>query len=811
MCAAFLVWLAGSSAGGHAETDGAGQALMNGIAAFRAANVARAIELWSKADAAAAAERDDAGRLEALLRRAEAYQLQGYLGRSAADLATCRLLVEPAGRVPPDATLEQLCQPLVIDRDDDGTWPILAGMLGRTCGSLGERDKASALLQQSLMLAEAQARWDLAAATRIDLGNLRMTEGDYAAAEVQFEQAFWRATVADDLAATAAINAARANTGAIRAIDAQGDERPQALRAEHLAAAAGWLSRAEERMPPSGQGALLSLPLAYAVALLEVHELTPAGSAERARANRLRLEEIAGTARAGLKASGASAARGPHWRNLSLALGYLGHLWELEGEREQALALTSEALLAAQQQEDELLLYRWYWQSGRLQRDMGRRDQAIADYQRAQVHLKGVRPDLLAAHGGFGGPFRQAVSPVYLEAAELLLERAKTRGQADLLAARDAVEQLKAAELEDYFQDDCVASLQAKVTGIDHLAPDTAALYPILIEDRLELLLSLRGTLRHRTERVSRAELQAAVAEFVTAVKGRRPKRFLAPARQLYDWLIAPFAGELDDAPEITTLIIVPDGPLRAAPIAALHDGERFLIERYAVAVTPGLRLLDPEPIPRDQVKLLLGGLSEEVELKSPIEGTKSHFDALPGVHDEIEGIRAIFGTAEPPLQDQDFQEARLGEELDRQPYTIVHLATHGTFDRDPDKSFLLTYDGQLTMDELEQFVKYSEFREAPVELLGLSACETAAGDERAALGLAGVGVKAGARSVLASLWQVEDQAAAELVTAFYERLQDPTISKAQALRAAQLEMAGNAARGHPGLWAPFVLIGNWL
>jgi CHAT domain-containing protein len=552
------------------------------------------------------------------------------------------------------------------------------------------------------------------------------------------------------------------------------------------------------------------LSLAYAVALLQVHELAAAPSAERASRIRRSLEKIAGTTRAGLQASGEPAASDLHWRNLSLALGYLGHLRELEGEREQALALTGEALLAAQQQEDELLLYRWYWQSARLHRDLGRRDQAIADYQRAQAHLKGVRPDLLAAYGGFGGPFREAVSPVYLEAAELLLERAKTTGQSDLLAARDAVEQLKAAELEDYFRDDCVASLQEQVTEIDDLDQDTAALYPILFKDRIELLLSLHGTLQHRTENVSRAEFQAVVADFVTAVKGRRPKRYLAPARKLFDWLVAPFEQELAAA-RITTLIIVPDGPLRAAPVAALHDGERFLIERYAVAVAPGLQLLDPKPIQRGQMSLLLGGLSEEVELQTPIEGTPSHFDALPGVDDEIERIRAIFGTEKSLLLGEDFQETRLGEELDRQPYTVVHLATHGKFDRDPDKSFLLTYDGQLTMDELEQFVKYSEFRETPVELLGLSACETAAGDERAALGLAGAGVKAGARSVLASLWQVEDRAAADLFTAFYKHLRSPTTSKAAALREAQLEMAGDASRGHPGLWAPFVLIGNWL
>jgi hypothetical protein len=139
--AALLAWLAAGLAA--AQTGGADQALRAGITAFRAGNVAGAIERWSEADLAYAAHGDAAGRLAALLRRAEAYQLQGFLGRSAVDLATCRLLVEPASKLRPDSTLEELCQPLAIRRGDDDTWPVLAGMLGRTCGPLGERAKAS--------------------------------------------------------------------------------------------------------------------------------------------------------------------------------------------------------------------------------------------------------------------------------------------------------------------------------------------------------------------------------------------------------------------------------------------------------------------------------------------------------------------------------------------------------------------------------------------------------------------------------------------------------------------------------------------
>ena len=114
-------------------------------------------------------------------------------------------------------------------------------------------------------------------------------------------------------------------------------------------------------------------------------------------------------------------------------------------------------------------------------------------------------------------------------------------------------------------------------------------------------------------------------------------------------------------------------------------------------------------------------------------------------------------------------------------------------------------------MNRLERFMSLSQYRDQPVELLTLSACQTAAGDDRAALGLAGVAVKAGARSVLATLWFINDQASAQLVTEFYRQLRDPDVSKAKALQQAQVQLLSDRRYQHPGYWSPFLLIGNWL
>jgi CHAT domain-containing protein len=140
-----------------------------------------------------------------------------------------------------------------------------------------------------------------------------------------------------------------------------------------------------------------------------------------------------------------------------------------------------------------------------------------------------------------------------------------------------------------------------------------------------------------------------------------------------------------------------------------------------------------------------------------------------------------------------------------------VHLATHGEFSRKGGESYVLTYDGRLDMDDLQQFMSMTTFREQPIELLTLSACQTAAGDDRAALGLAGIAVKAGARSALATLWFINDQASAVLVSEFYSQLQDPSLSKVKALQQAQLKLLEDPRYSHPIYWSPFLLIGNWL
>jgi CHAT domain-containing protein len=490
-------------------------------------------------------------------------------------------------------------------------------------------------------------------------------------------------------------------------------------------------------------------------------------------------------------------------RGASYAWGYLGSLYALERRHEEALELTRRALLAAQQVAAPESLYRWEWQSGRLFRELGRPEEALGAYRRAVRTLQSIRPELLRGHGAPRIPFRDSIGPLHFELVDLLLRRAAALPDAErsrpyLVEAREVVEIFKAEELRDYFRDDCVDAALARVAPLEVLSRTAVVIYPILLADRTELLVSLPERLVRRSVPVPAAEMTAEVRRLRRMLEKRTTREYLPHAQRLYDWLIRPLEPDLAGS-DVTTLVFVPDGALRTIPMAALHDGERFLVERYALAITPGLNLTDPRPLRREQMAVLAAGVA------APVQG----FPSLPNVKAELDALRALFGSR--VLIDEAFRVGELERTLRDERFTVVHIASHGQFTGDVDGSFVLAFDDKLTMDRLDRFVGFLRFRDDPLELLTLSACDTAAGDDRAALGLAGIAVRAGARSALATLWQVNDEVAVDLVGEFYRHLKRPDVSRASALQLAQLKVLRDARYEHPGFWAPFLLINNWL
>lgn len=478
----------------------------------------------------------------------------------------------------------------------------------------------------------------------------------------------------------------------------------------------------------------------------------------------------------------------------SMALGHLARLYEDDGRDEEALGIARQAIFHAQQAEAADSLYQWQWLVGRIDRRHGRYEAAVARFDQAVATLEPIRSSLMTRSPW---NFDSRVGPLYRQYADLLLRQAAAGSgddrAAQLLAVRRLLEQAKAAEIENYFQDDCLAPQG----GIDPLGLDGSIVtfYPIMLPDRVDLLLSVGGSLHLRSTPLPEAQLRQLVIDLRRVLQNySRLAVVQQRAASLYDALIRPAEDLLQGS---DTLVIVPDGILRTIPFAVLYDGERYLVERFAVATTLGLDTTQPKQAAGTAGSVFAGGVSESRQGMSP----------LPGVVEELKVIEARLGA--DPLQDQNFTRDSFSAALGSQAPSIVHVATHGKFDADPRKSFLLAYDGLITLNDLEMALAGGS-RTNNVDLLVLSACETAVGDERAALGLAGIALKAGANSALASLWSISDAATVRLIDGFYDALLEPGTSKAHALQVAQRRLIDSEQYAHPWQWAAFLLLGSW-
>ncbi|PZU96064.1 MAG: hypothetical protein DCF32_22070 [Leptolyngbya sp.] len=484
----------------------------------------------------------------------------------------------------------------------------------------------------------------------------------------------------------------------------------------------------------------------------------------------------------------------------SYALGYLGSVYEQTQQPATAQTLTEQALTLAQGMNSGEAAYLWQWQLGRLLKQQGHNASAITAYGESIQTLKSLRSDLATVKADVQFSFRENVEPVYREFVSLLLttDSGQEPTPAKLAQARDVIESLQLAELDNYFQEAC---LQGQPVSIDQLEARSAVLYPIILGDRLELILSLpQGQFRHYSRSIAAPELEALIQQFRQNLVILSRRNYLASAQQLYDLLVRPAIADLR-ANNVKTLVFVLDGDLKSIPMAALHDGQQFLIEEFAVALSPGLQLISPQPLEQQQLTILTAGLTEG----------RQGFAPLSYVEDEIAQIRSILPTGSS-LVDESFTKPAFRSQVETTQFPVVHIATHGQFSSNLDNTFLLAWDDVIQGDELSRLLQDNTNNpQQVIELLVLSACQTAAGDQRAALGLAGFAIKSGARSTLASLWSVNDAATSELMALFYRELVKPQTTRAGALQMAQLSFLANPATRHPLYWAPFVMLGSWL
>jgi len=479
-------------------------------------------------------------------------------------------------------------------------------------------------------------------------------------------------------------------------------------------------------------------------------------------------------------------------RSESLAIGVQAMLYRDEGRLDESLRLTEIALLHAQESNSLETVYRWHAQIGEILLEKNDRDAAREAFEQAVAILSEIKSDLPASSPRM---FSERVMPVYGGLADVVLQQARIEkpGPAQQRLLREVVnslEDLKKAEVEDYFSKECVVETSQDMST---MLADSAIIYPVFLPGRTEILLETRDGLHQFVIDVGKAEITDVIRELRTELEDYGlSEDYYDNAELLEEWLIDPMEPVLEDL-EIKTLVFIPDGPLRTIPMAALYDGEQFLIERYALASTPAISLTRAN-IDRER-NALIGGITEGVQGFSP----------LSFVGPELEQVSQILQG--PKLQDRSFGLANIQSKFSEADYSVVHFATHGLFSSDFRNSFLLAHDDKFTMSRLEQALGGQQ----GLDLLVLSACETAAGDDRAALGLAGVAIQAGAESALASLWSISDEGTAELIPVFYEHLYSGGKSKAESLRLAQIKLLRDPRFDHPVFWAPYILIGNWL
>jgi CHAT domain-containing protein len=730
--------------------------LASGYDAYRRGNFDQAVMQWNEAVQAYA----KAGRVreqsEALLAMAQAHQSLGLYNAAVSDLDAALSLAERGGDTVRQAEI--------------------LGSAGSLYVAMGDTEKAEQYLPKALQLARDQGNLVLTATLLNNLGRLRYSQSKIEEALQAYQESI------------SVAHAAKNGSAAVRSHINMDGVLLESGRYADAGRELGESLQAVQRLDDSYDKAIGLLTLGRIADRLRPY--LPENS-----------QELSLQAFNAYNLASEIAMRIENARAASYAFGYMGGLYESERRYGEAMDLTDRAILAGQQAIAPEALYRWYWQKGRLLKQQGSTDDAIPTYRRAMAALESIRPELVPTPTGKS--YREQAGAVYFDLADLLLRRAALQPSHEqekplLAEARDVIEKFKGAELRDYFRDDCVDAARSRAGDVEKASQNTAVLYPIPLADRLELLISIEGDLRRVAVPVGVDKLTSEVRAFRLRLEKRTTHRYRPHAQQLYDWLIRPILP-LIESRSIDTLVIVPDGALRTIPFSALHDGEQFLIQRYAIATVPGLTLTDARPFGRTGARALTAGLSQEVQ----------NFPPLPNVTEELKTVQRLYpGTL---LVNQEFVLPRLDKELKRQDFTIVHIASHGEFDRDVRKSFVLAFDDKLTMDKLDQFIGLLRFREIPLGLLTLSACQTAAGDDRAALGLAGVALKAGAASALATLWFINDDASTTLVSEFYEQLKGSPVSKAIALQRAQLNMLDDPTYQHPAYWSPFLLLSNWL
>ncbi|PLZ09643.1 hypothetical protein CBP17_12190 [Fischerella thermalis WC114] len=687
--------------------------------------------------------------------------------------------------------------------------------LGELLRFIGQPEQSQLVLDRTLILAQKLNSPQEQAATYLSIGNTAKTLAENERVrrrrEIYYQQAVDAYIQAAKLTALATTRQ-QAQLNHLSLLLKQAKYDPE----KYQQAKAFWLSLNPQDLKFSPSRTGIYEQINYAQSLAEL--IQPENSQQKQNSQLPSFDEIDKT----LAEAATQAKNLGDKQAEAYALGNRGALYEQRGSKEdlsQAEKFTRQALNVVSSLESPYISYQYFWQLGRIRKAQGDVPDAIAAYTKAYNALQSLRSDLVAVNPEVQFSFRSSVEPVYRQLVELELEYAQSlkadkkeqESQKRLTQARNVLESLQLAELNNFFREACV---ETNSKPIDQLDTNAAVVYPIILSnqqqsnanvERLEVILSLpKQPPRLYSTKLKKQEVEETVEQIQAFLKSPETKleQSLPYYQKVYDWLIRPLQQDLENN-KIKTLVFVLDEKLRNIPMSVLHDGKQYLLQKYAIALTPGLQLINPKPLTDINIKAITAGISK------PREG----FKELPQVRQELKQIEDL-GVASKSLLDEKFTTKEVQNQILNSDVSIIHLATHAQFSSIADDTFILFWDQRMNVKQLGNLLRNNTLTSRrPIELLVLSACETAIGDQRATLGLAGVAVRSGARSTMATLWSVQDESTAKFMGNLYSQLEQAKktkINKAQALQQAQLALLNDQQYSNPHFWAPFVVVGNW-
>ncbi len=482
----------------------------------------------------------------------------------------------------------------------------------------------------------------------------------------------------------------------------------------------------------------------------------------------------------------------------SYAVLELALLAEKSGQLSSALKYGQLAIDSAFLKSVNDVMYRAYWLFGRINLHKGDQEAAFKNYYNAIVSFEGLNRGLSKIDVEQRLNFNTQVEPMYRTALELLLEDS-IPNDSNLKKSLLIFDKLRLAQLRNFFGDYCLeVDLKNRDSQTNPVRKNAVVFYSIILEDKTHFILELPdGTLHHHQASIGKTGMTELANNWYISIteKGEgllvNNSLFWQQATELYNIIMRPFEKELEPI-NSDPIIFVNDGILRNIPMAALFDGKKFLVQKWASFSSIGLNIRATNSYHKSTKALVFG-----------LEESRGTWSTLSSVPQELDNVIDIMGGKK--LLNKKFTAQNFNRQIEQNQYSIVHMATHGYFGGVAENSFILAYDKNLTASDINNTLVKSQ---VPIQLLVFSACETAFGSELSILGLAGVALRSGVNSVLGNYWDVQDDEQPELIKEWYSNLYEKNLGKAKALQKIQLREISKKA--HPSKWASFNLIGNW-